>query len=140
MNLRTIDLACWVGAAVGAAIGWFFGGLDALITAILLLSLIDFISGILAAAIKGEGLQSKIGFRGIAKKVMMYLLIAAAHVIDGVLGTTAVVRDGAIMFFIVNEIISLFENAGKLGVNVPPIFANTIESLRQKNSNEDDKK
>ena len=140
MNIRSIDLVCWVGAAIGAAMGWFFGGLDALITAILLLSLIDFISGVLAAAIRGEGLQSKIGFRGIAKKIMMYLLIAAAHVIDGVLGTAAVVRDGAIMFFIVNETISLFENAGKLGIKVPPIFANTIESLKQKTDSEEDKK
>lgn len=140
MNIRSIDLVCWVGAAIGAAMGWFFGGLDALITAILLLSLIDFISGVLAAAIRGEGLQSKIGFRGIAKKIMMYLLIAAAHVIDGVLGTAAVVRDGAIMFFIVNETISLFENAGKLGIKVPPIFANTIESLKQKTDSEEDEK
>lgn len=119
-------LTIFFGAVVG-----FLGGLDEISTALLILIVIDYVSGIIAAALHGE-LKSKVGFRGIAKKVFILFLVAAAHVIDGVIGTNAMFREAVIFFFIANELLSLIENAGKIGLPVPGILEKAVESLKSK--------
>ena len=120
----------YLTAFVGAVVG-LLGGLDEITTALLILIVIDYVSGVLAAAIHGE-LKSKVGFRGITKKVFILFLVAAAHVIDGIIGTNAMFREAVIFFFIANELLSLIENAGKIGLPVPSILEKAVESLKSK--------
>ena len=119
-------LTVFTGAVVG-----FLGGVDQILTALLVLIVIDYISGILGAALHGE-LKSKVGFRGITKKVFILFLVAAAHVIDGIVGTNAMFREAVIFFFIANELLSLIENAGKIGLPVPGILEKAVDSLKSK--------
>ena len=115
---------------VGAVVGWL-GGLDQLLTALLVLTVLDYTSGVIAAGINGQ-LKSNIGFKGIAKKVMLFLLVAAGHVIDDVIGSNAMFREAVIFFFIANELLSLTENAGKIGLPVPTVLKNAVDVLKGK--------
>ena len=115
---------------VGAVVGWL-GGLDQLLTALLVLTVLDYASGVIAAGINGQ-LKSNIGFKGIAKKVMLFLLVAAGHVIDDIIGSNALFREAVIFFFIANELLSLVENAGKIGLPVPSVLKNAVEVLKGK--------
>lgn len=117
-------------AVSGAVVGWF-GGLDQLLTALLVLIALDYFSGVIAAGINGQ-LKSKVGFRGIAKKVMLLLLVGAAHVVDGVIGSNAMFREAVLFFFIANELLSLIENAGKIGLPIPTVLQNAVEVLKGK--------
>lgn len=119
-------LTVFVGAFVG-----YLGGADEILTALLVLIVIDYFSGVLGAALHGE-LKSKVGFRGITKKVFILFLVAAAHVIDGIVGTNAMFREAVIFFFIANELLSLIENAGKIGLPVPSILEKAVDSLKSK--------
>lgn len=116
---------------VSGAIVGYLGGLDQLLTALLVLAIVDYASGVIAAGVNGQ-LKSKVGFKGIAKKVMLFLLVAAAHVVDLIIGSNAMFRDAVIFFFIANELLSLIENAGKIGLPVPQVLKNAVEVLKGK--------
>lgn len=110
---------------------FIFGGWDALITALLVLIVIDYITGVLAAGIQGK-LSSSVGCKGIAKKVFILLLVALAVQIDNVYPTGGAVRDLVIYFFLANEGLSILENAGNAGLPVPSKLTKAIEALSQK--------
>jgi len=119
-------------AAVGGAIvSFLFGGWSALLTILLAFVVMDYISGVLAAGKEGK-LSSEVGLWGIAKKVMIFGIVAAAHLVDRALGDAHLFRDAAIFFFLANELLSVIENSGRLGVPIPSMLRRAVEVLRGK--------
>ncbi|MDZ4441680.1 holin [Bacillus cereus] len=127
-----------VVAIFGAFFGYFFGGWDAILKILVILAVIDYITGIIAAGYKGE-LKSKVGFKGISKKVVLFLLIGVAAQLDFVLGSNSAVREATIFFFMGNELLSILENAGSIGIKLPTVLTNTVEILIDKEKQEDKK-
>ncbi|HFJ9453540.1 TPA: holin family protein [Bacillus tropicus] len=122
-------------ATFGAFCGYFLGGWDATLKVLVIMTVIDYLTGVLAAGVNGT-LKSKIGFKGIAKKVMLFLLVAAATQVDIVMGTKNSVREATLFLFIGNELLSLLENAGSMGIKLPSVFMNAIEVLGGKQKQE----
>jgi len=118
-------------AAGGAALSYLYGGWSASLGVLLFLAALDYASGFTAAAIEGH-LSSQIGARGIAKKVFMFAIVAVGHLIDGALGEAHLIRDAAIYWYIANEVLSVVENMGRIGVPIPPVISRAVEVLRGK--------
>ena len=129
--------------AVGAAIGYFLGGLDGLLIVLLVFMGIDYITGIMYA-IKEGTISSKTGFAGICKKILILILVGMSNMLDVyVLQTGSMLRTAALFFYISNEGVSILENAGKLGLPVPSKIKNVLAQLHDKaedTSSKDDKK
>lgn len=123
-----IKVAIAVG---GASASYLYGGWSSLLSILLTFVVLDYLSGIAAAAKEGA-LKSDVGLWGIAKKVMIFGMVAVAHLVDTALGDVHLFRDVAIFFYLSNELLSLLENAGRLGAPVPPILKRAVEVLREK--------
>lgn len=123
-----------VGAAgCGGLTGFLFGGWDKTFQVLLIFIIVDYASGMLSAAYNNK-LNSKVGFRGIAKKIIIFLMVALAVQLDRLVGIdNQVIRMATCFFYIANEGLSILENGGKLGVRYPSILAKTLEQLRDKN-------
>lgn len=132
-------LAKWSAAGAGAIIGYLFGGWSIMLQVLLGLSVLDYVTGLLAAGIEGK-LNSKVGYRGAAKKIMMLVIVAAAHFADRLIGGSSMIMNAAIFFYAGNEILSLVENVGRSGVPVPDVLKKAIDVLRSKGGGDDDKK
>ncbi|MBG9753329.1 holin [Bacillus thuringiensis] len=122
----------------GGFCGYFLGGWDTTLRVLLIMAAIDYITGVIAAGYNGE-LKSKVGFKGIAKKVVLFLLVGAATQADLAIGTNSAIREATIFFFIGNELLSLLENAGKMGIPLPQVLTNAVEVLGGKQKQEDKK-
>ena len=130
--MERLDVVYKTGAAaVGAVVGYLFGESTGLLLALFWLVVIDYVSG-LAAGYTEKTLSSKIGFKGIIKKVMFFIMVALAHQVDSALGTRNMFRDATIVFYMANELLSIFENAGRMGVPVPERLAQAVEVLKGK--------
>lgn len=125
-------------AAIGAVVGFLFGESIGLLVALFWMSVIDYGSGIVAAFME-KTLSSKIGFKGIIKKVMIFIMVALAHSVDSALGTKNMFRDATIVFYMANELLSIFENAGRMGVPVPERLTQAVEVLKGKGEKGGDK-
>jgi len=112
----------------GGFCGYFLGGWDTTLKVLLIMAAIDYITGVIAAGYNGE-LKSKVGFKGIAKKVVLFLLVGAATQADLAIGTNSALREATIFFFIGNELLSLLENAGRMGIPLPSALTNAVEIL-----------
>ncbi|MGE6402420.1 phage holin family protein [Bacillus cereus] len=123
------------GATFGAFCGYFFGGLDVALKVMVIIAVIDYLSGMIAAGYSGE-LKSKIGFKGIAKKVMLFLLIGVAAQLDSVFGSNSGIREATIFFFVGNEALSVLENAGRIGIKLPTILTSAVEVLNNEQKKE----
>lgn len=129
MDLRYINIGA---AAVGSILGGLFGGLDGFLYALLVFMVIDYITGLLAAGVEKE-LDSRVGFKGIAKKVAILLLVVIAHTLDArVIGSGAVARTTVIFFYLSNEGLSIIENASRIGLPVPAKLKSLLEQLKDK--------
>ena len=118
-------------AAVCTAIGFLFGETNGMFIALVVLIVLDYISGVMAAAVKKE-LSSAVGAKGIAKKVFMLLIVVVANIVDvNVIGEGHALRTVVIIFYIANECISLIENAGELGVPVPKKLLDVLAQLKK---------
>lgn len=118
-------------AAVCALFGYLFGEFDGMITALVTLIVLDYITGIIAAVIEKK-LSSEVGSRGIAKKVIMLLVVAVANVADrDIIGEGNVLRSVTAMFYIANEGISLLENGARLGVPMPKKLIDVLAQLKK---------
>lgn len=127
-------------AAVGGWIGAALGGADGLLYALVALVVIDYITGVLCA-IADRRLSSAVGFRGIAKKVLIFLLVGVAHTMDAaVIGAGSVLRTAVIFFYLSNEGVSLLENAAHLGLPVPKRLRMVLEQLHERSEKEEDDK
>ena len=101
-------------SALGGWLGYFLGGCDGLLYALLAFVVIDYITGVMCA-VNDHTLSSEAGFRGICRKVLIFLLVGIANVLDvQVIGTGSVLRTAVIFFYISNEGVSLLENATHL--------------------------
>ena len=119
-------------AAICTVCGFLFGDMDGLMIALIALIVLDYISGVTAAAVEHR-LSSEVGAKGIAKKVFMLLIVAIANIVDiNVIGEGHALKTVTVVFYICNECISLIENAGRLGVPVPKKLLDVLEQLKNK--------
>ena len=119
-------------AAIGGYLGYFLGGLDGFIYALITFVVIDYLTGLMAAIVERK-LSSEIGFRGIFKKVLIFLLVTVGNIIDkNLVGTGGAVRTAVIFFYISNEGISIIENSIRIGLPVPEKLKNVLEQLQHK--------
>lgn len=118
-------------ALVGACASYLWGGWSALLDVLMILIVVDYISGVIASATEGK-LSSKVGMIGIAKKVFIFLLVTVAHKIDVALGNGHVFRDAVIYFYMANELLSITENGGRMGMPMPSIFSKMIAVIQSK--------
>ena len=119
-------------AAFCAIAGFLFGDMDGLMYALIALIIIDYISGVIAAVVEKK-LSSEVGAKGIAKKVLMLLIVAVANIVDiNVIGEGHVLKSVTIFFYIANEGISLLENSGRLGVPWPKKLLDVLKQLKDK--------
>ena len=124
-------------ASICAVCGFLWGKADGLFYALLAFIALDYITGVLVA-ISRHVLNSEIGFRGIAKKVMILVLVAVGHILDVyVLGGGVVCRSAVIGFYIANEGISILENAGNLGIPLPKKLVAVLQQLKKDNDKEE---
>lgn len=125
--------------AVGGWLGWFLGGCDGLLYALIAFVAIDYITGVMCA-INDHSLSSEVGFRGICRKVLIFLLVGIANILDvNVIGTGSVLRTAVIFFYISNEGVSLIENAAHLGLPVPEKIKVVLEQLHDRAEDKEDK-
>ncbi|ENR6338475.1 holin family protein [Listeria monocytogenes] len=122
----------------GAVFGYLFGEVDLLVKVLVCFIVADYISGLLASGYLGE-LSSKMGFKGIAKKIAILILVAIAHQIDLILGTHNTTRDAVIFFYLANELISILENFVRMGMKVPEVLKNLILIFDAKSGAEEEK-
>ena len=119
--------------------GWFLGECDGLLYALIAFVVIDYITGVMCA-INDHSLSSEVGFRGICRKVLIFLLIGIANILDvNVIGTGSVLRTAVIFFYISNEGVSLVENAAHLGLPVPEAIKTVLEQLHDRSEEKEDK-
>ena len=132
--MTKFDFKLALGEA-GAIIGFFLGGADGLIKALIVFAIVDYITGVAAAAIEHK-LNSEIGFKGITKKLLLFCIVGVAHVLDVyVLGTGAVCRSAVVLFYIANEGLSIIENVARCGLPIPDKLKIILEQLKE-NSND----
>ena len=118
--------------AVGGWLGYFLGGCDGLLIALVVFAVTDYITGVMCA-IADKKLSSEIGFKGICRKVIIFMLVGIAHVLDvNVIATGSVLRTAVIFFYLSNEGVSLLENAAHLGLPVPEKLKDVLEQLHDR--------
>lgn len=130
----------FVFAAIGGWLGWFLGGCDGLLYALIAFVVVDYITGVMCA-IADKSLSSEVGFKGICRKVLIFLLVGVGNILDvQVIGSGSVLRTAVIFFYISNEGVSLLENAGHLGLPIPAKMKEVLEQLhdRAENGKEDE--
>ncbi len=131
---NTIQL---VFAAVGGWLGWFLGGCDGLLYALLAFVVVDYITGVMCA-IADRKLSSAVGFKGIFRKVLIFTLVGVANIVDvQVLGTPGVLRTAVIFFYLSNEGVSMLENAAHLGLPIPEKLKSVLEQLHDRSTKEE---
>ena len=122
----------FVFTAVGGWLGWFLGGCDGLLYALIAFVVADYITGVMCAIIDHK-LSSEVGFKGIFRKVLIFMLVGAANILDvHVIGTGSVMRTAIIFFYISNEGVSLLENAGHLGLPIPEKLKAVLAQLHDR--------
>lgn len=120
-----------VSGIIGIA-GFLIGEFDGLYKALLMLIIADYITGVIVAIVKKQ-LSSEVGAKGIAKKILMLIVVAVANVLDvQIIGGGAGLRNITIIFYAANEVISLLENTGKLGLPYPPKLLDVLEQIKNK--------
>ncbi len=121
-----------VFAAVGGGIGWFFGELDGFFYALLAFVVIDYLTGVMCA-IADRSLSSEVGFRGIFRKVLIFVMVGAGHILDAqVIGSGDALRTAVIFFYISKEGVSLLENAAHIGLPVPEKLKDVLAQLHDR--------
>ena len=125
--------------AIGGWVGYFMGGMDGLLIALIVLMTLDYISGVMCA-IMDKSLSSAVGFRGIAKKVLILMLVGVANILDiHVVGEGSALRGAVIAFYMSNEGLSLLENAAHIGLPVPDPLKNALAQLHGRDGKEETK-
>ena len=121
-----------VFAAVGGWLGYFLGGCDGLLIALVVFAVVDYITGVMCA-INDQKLSSEVGFRGICRKVLIFFLVGIANILDvEVIGTGSVLRTAIIFFYLSNEGVSLLENAAHLGLPIPKKLKDVLAQLHER--------
>ena len=118
--------------AIGGWLGYFLGGIDGLMIALLIFMTLDYITGVMCAIVDKK-LSSAVGFKGVCKKVLILMLVGVAHIVDmHVVGTGEALRSAVICFYLSNEGVSVLENAGRLGLPIPEKLKAILAQLNDK--------
>lgn len=126
--IHTIQI---IFVAIGAYIGWFLGGFDGLLYALVAFVVLDYITGLMVAVLEKK-LSSSIGFKGIFKKVLIFIFVGIGHIIDFyILQNGSAVRTAVIFFYLSNEGLSIVENAAKIGLPVPESLKKVFTELKK---------
>ena len=126
-----------VFAVIGGWLGWFLGECDGLMYALIAFVIADYVTGVMCA-VSDKRLSSEVGFKGIFRKVLIFVLVGMANILDmHVIGTGCVVRTAVLFFYISNEGVSVLENAGHLGLPVPARLLDVLEQLHEDAEQED---
>lgn len=126
----------FIFAALGGAIGAVMGGFDGFLYALIVFVGVDYVTGVMAGILNKE-LSSRIGFRGIFKKIVIFCLVAVAHIIDAhVIGNGSVLRTAVIFFYLSNEGISILENAAHVGLPIPKKLKAVLEQIKEADDDE----
>ena len=116
-------------AAIGGWLGYFLGGMDGLMIALIIFMILDYITGLMCAVIDKK-LSSAVGFKGICKKVLILMLVGVAHIVDlHVVGTGDALRSAVVCFYLSNESVSMLENAAHLGLPIPEKLKSVLAQL-----------
>ena len=118
-------------AALGGFLGWFLGGFDGFMYALIAFVVIDYITGLMVAVLERK-LSSEVGFRGIFKKVLIFTLVGIGNIVDVYLiKNGSAIRTAVIFFYLSNEGISILENTGKIGLPIPEKLKKALEQLNK---------
>lgn len=125
-------------AAFGGFLGWFLGGVDGFLYALIAFTVIDYITGVMCA-ITDKKLSSSVGFKGIRRKVLIFTLVGIGNIVDVyVLGQGGVLRTAVIFFYLSNEGVSIMENTAHLGLPIPEKLKDILEQLHERGGNENE--
>lgn len=133
----------WTGiqlafTAFGGFLGWFLGGVDGFLYALIAFTVIDYITGVMCAIVD-KNLSSAVGFKGICRKVLIFTLVGIGNIVDVyVLGEAGVLRTAVIFFYLSNEGVSLLENSAHLGLPIPEKLKDVLEQLHDRGGNDDE--
>lgn len=131
------NLIQFIFTAVGGWLGYFLGGCDGLLIALVVFVAVDYLTGVMCA-VSDKKLSSEVGFKGICRKVLIFLLVGIANILDAqVIGTGSVLRTAVIFFYLSNEGVSLLENAAHLGLPVPGKIKTVLEQLHDRAEKEE---
>lgn len=134
---NVVDALRIAAAGIGGIVTYIWGPWDALIIALVAMVIIDYITGVIKAAVQGK-LSSAVGFGGLLKKVAIFLLVAVGVMVDRVIpATNEAVRSAVIFFYIANEGLSILENAGELGLPLPAALKKSLEKMQDKEEKSD---
>lgn len=132
-----VNVMQYIFTAIGGVVGWFFGGLDGFLYALITFVVIDYITGVMVGFTEKK-LSSEVGFKGICRKVVIFCLVGMAHILDvHVIQTGNVLRTAVIFFYLSNEGISILENASMLGLPVPQKVRDVLEQLKNDSENKE---
>lgn len=133
------EIWSWIQTAftvLGGLLGWFLGGFDGFLYALVALMVADYITGVMCAIVEKK-LSSEIGFKGIFKKVLIFILVGVGYLIDtNLIGDGSVLRTAIIFFYCSNEGVSMLENAGRLGLPIPEKLKDILVQLHNKGGKE----
>ena len=122
----------FIFSAIGGMVGWYLGGVDGFMYALITFVIIDYITGLMVAVLEHK-LSSEIGFRGIFKKVLIFALVGIGNMIDiHLIGSGSAVRTAVIFFYVSNEGISIIENAARIGLPVPKKLLDVLAQIKSK--------
>lgn len=123
--------------ALGGWLGYFLGGMDGLLIALVVFAALDYVTGVMCA-IADRTLSSAVGFKGVMRKVIIFALVGVGHILDTqVVGTGSALRSAVICWYLSNEGISILENAAHLGLPVPDKLRTVLEQLHDRKEKED---
>ena len=124
--------------AFGGFLGWFLGGVDGFLYALIAFTVIDYITGVMCA-ITDKNLSSAVGFKGICRKVLIFTLVGIGNIVDVyVLGQGGVLRTAVIFFYLSNEGVSIMENTAHLGLPIPAKLKDVLEQLHERGGNDNE--
>lgn len=127
----SINIVQALFATIGGYIGWFLGGIDGFMYALISFVVIDYVTGLMVAVLERK-LSSAVGFRGIFKKVLIFTFVGIANIIDTYLiKNGSAIRTAVIFFYVSNEGISIIENAAKIGLPIPEKLKQILEQLNK---------
>ena len=132
----------WTGiqvaiAGVGGFFGWFLGGLDGFLYALIAFVVIDYLTGVMCAIVDKE-LSSNVGFKGLFRKILIFVMVGVGHLVDSqIIGDGSVLRTAVIFFYLSNEGVSLLENAAHLGLPVPEKLKDVLAQLHDRKDKEE---
>ena len=139
------EMLCAAMGILGSGIASVFGGWDAALITLVIFMGIDYLTGLMVAGVfhkspktDGGGLESRAGWKGLVRKGVTLLIVLVATRLDLLIGDASFIRDAVVIAFVVNETLSIIENAGLMGVPVPEVLVRAIEVLKKKGEGPDE--